>query len=94
MFSILYDNCLAYLSLCLEGSIQNCELIVEEWQAIHLVFNQTPLPPSISEIIPTIARLGGYLGRKNDSPPWSKIYFVYNDELYKLRVVLFNIACH
>ena len=63
------------MSLCLEGPIQNCELIVEEWQAIHLVLNQTPLPatsPSISEIIPMIARLGGYLGRKRAT--WSKIY--------------------
>jgi len=51
----------------------DCELIFEpeEWQAVHFVLNQTPLPPtppSISELIPMIAQLGGYLGRKHDSP--------------------------
>lgn len=52
----------------------DCEFIFtkEEWQAVHLVLNQTPppsSPPSISEIIPMIARLGGHLGRKHDGEP-------------------------
>jgi len=52
----------------------DCEFIFtkEEWQAVHLVLNQTPppsSPPSISEIIPMIARLGGHLGRKHDGDP-------------------------
>jgi len=44
----------------------------EEWQAVHFVVNQTPLPsspPPMSEMLSMIARLGGYLGRKHDGPP-------------------------
>lgn len=51
----------------------------EEWQAVYLVLNQTPLPltpPTISEMIPMIARLGGYLGRKHDSPPGPKSIWI------------------
>jgi hypothetical protein len=52
----------------------DCEFIFtkEEWQAIHLVMNQTPLPsspPPLSEMLSMIARLGGHLGRKHDGPP-------------------------
>ena len=59
----------------------DCELVFEpeEWQAVYLVLNQTPLPPtppSISEIIPMIARLGGYLSRKHDSPPGPKAMWI------------------
>ena len=59
----------------------DCEFIFtrEEWQAVHLVLNQTSLPsipPKISEIIPMIARLGGHLGRKNDSPPGPKSIWI------------------
>ncbi|MDM8560365.1 IS4 family transposase [Thiotrichales bacterium HSG14] len=55
-----------------------CEFIFtkEEWQAVHLVLNQTPLPsipPSLGEIIPMIGRLGGHLGRKCDGHPESQI---------------------
>jgi len=51
----------------------------EEWQAVHFVLNQTPLPPtppSISELISMIAQLGGYLGRKHDSPPGPKAIWI------------------
>lgn len=59
----------------------DCELIFEpeEWQAVHFVLNQTqlpPTPPSISELIPMIAQLGGYLGRKHDSPPGPKAIWI------------------
>lgn len=59
----------------------NCELIFtkEEWQAVHLVLNQTPLPslpPSLGEIIPMIGRLGGHLGRKHDGPPGPKSIWI------------------
>jgi hypothetical protein len=59
----------------------DCELIFtsEEWQAVYLVLNQTPLPPTpptISELTPMIARLGGYLGRKHDSPPGPKSIWI------------------
>jgi hypothetical protein len=59
----------------------DCELIFDskEWQAVHLVLNQTPLPlipPSIGEIIPMIGRLGGHLGRKHDGPPGPKSIWI------------------
>jgi len=52
----------------------DCEFIFtkEEWQAVHLVMNQTPLPsspPALSEILSMIACLGGHLGRKHDGSP-------------------------
>jgi hypothetical protein len=74
----------------------DCELIfaVEEWQAIHLVLNQTPLPetsPSISEIIPMIARLGGYLGRKNDGPPGPKSIWIGLQRMRDFVLILYAI---
>jgi len=52
----------------------DCEFIFtkEEWQAVHLVLNQTALPtspPTLGEFIRMLARLGGHLGRKHDGPP-------------------------
>ncbi|MDM8565388.1 IS4 family transposase [Candidatus Halobeggiatoa sp. HSG11] len=72
----------------------DCELLfaVEEWQAIHLVLNQTPLPttsPSIGEIIPMIARLGGYLGRKNDGPPGPKSIWIGLQRMRDFVLILY-----
>lgn len=52
-----------------------CTVILEEeeWQAL-LAFalktpNPPPKPPTLQEAVYMIARLGGYMGRKNDGPP-------------------------
>ncbi len=59
----------------------DCEFIFtrDEWQAVYLVMHQTPLPkspPSLSEMLDQIARLGGHLGRKHDGPPGAKSIWI------------------
>jgi len=59
----------------------NCEVVFEkeEWQALYLVVKRLPLPeipPSLGEVVLMIASLGGYLGRKHDSPPGPKALWV------------------
>ncbi len=49
----------------------------KEWKAAYAAINKTvhppPTTPTIQEMIIIIARLGGYLNRKNDPPPGSKV---------------------
>lgn len=44
-----------------------------EWKSVYKVLNKgfklPDKPPSLSEFITMVARLGGYLNRKNDPPP-------------------------
>ncbi len=48
-----------------------------EWKAAYAAINKTLHPPSIiptiQEMMIIIARLGGYLNRKNDPPPGAKV---------------------
>lgn len=57
----------------------SCEVILEtqEWQALHRVVNRTKTlpsqPPTLQEAVRLLARLGGFLGRKNDGEPGVKV---------------------
>jgi hypothetical protein len=59
----------------------SCDIIFEkeEWQAIYLVIHNK-IPPEISpplqEMVSMLARLGGHLNRKNDSPPGAKVLWI------------------
>lgn len=48
-----------------------------EWKAAYAAINKTvhfpPTTPTVQEMIVIIARLGGYLNRKNDPPPGAKV---------------------
>ena len=51
-----------------------CDTVLspEEWQSVYTIVQKKPLPkkvPTLGEMIPMIASLGGYLGRKSDGPP-------------------------
>lgn len=59
----------------------NCEIIFEkeEWQAICLMSGKSTLakkPPSLQDITIQLAMSGGYLNRKQDSPPGVKTLWI------------------
>ena len=52
----------------------SCEAVFEEaeWKAVYVIAKRTPAPkkpPTLGAMIPMIAGMGGYLGRKGDGPP-------------------------
>lgn len=57
----------------------SCEILLQrfEWQALYCRANGTTKlpkkPPTLGEAILWIAKLGGYLGRKNDLPPGATV---------------------
>lgn len=74
----------------------DCEFIFtrKEWQAVHLVLNQSPLPsipPPLSEMILMIGRLGGHLGRKRDGPPGPKSIWILFPRMRDFVLVLDSI---
>lgn len=60
---------------------QSCDVVFEkeEWQAIYLhAYNMAPpeSPPNLQKIVSALAKLGGYLNRKHDSPPGAKVLWI------------------
>lgn len=58
-----------------------CEAVLspDEWQAVYTIVKRQPPPeqaPSLGEMLPLIASLGGYLGRKHDGPPGPKAMWI------------------
>ncbi len=58
-----------------------CEAVLspDEWRAVYHIVQRRPPPakvPSLGEIIPLIASLGGYLRRKHDGPPGPKSMWI------------------
>jgi hypothetical protein len=57
----------------------NCEIVLEkhEWQSLYCMINKTPIPPEnppkLKDAVLMLARLGGFLGRKNDGEPGVKV---------------------
>jgi hypothetical protein len=52
----------------------SCEAVftVAEWKSVYAITQRTAVPktpPTLGELIPLIASLGGYLGRTKDGPP-------------------------
>lgn len=62
------------LKLGRECPQMSCDTVFSEaeWKSVYVVANGTAAPktpPTLEVIIPMIAALGGYLGRKHDGPP-------------------------
>jgi len=58
-----------------------CDAIFSEaeWKSVYVIAYQKPAPktpPTLAVIIPLIAGLGGYLGRKHDGPPGPKTMWI------------------
>jgi Transposase DNA-binding/Transposase Tn5 dimerisation domain len=58
-----------------------CDAVLSEaeWKSVYrVVTNKKPpgVPPSLGEMLPLIAELGGYLGRKHDGPPGPKAIWI------------------
>jgi hypothetical protein len=56
----------------------SCDVVFEphEWQSVYAVLTKKPIPerpPSLQSVIVMIAKLGGFLGRKSDGYPGSKV---------------------
>lgn len=57
----------------------SCEVLLQrfEWQALYCRANETmklpKRPPTLGQAVLWIAKLGGYLGRKNDRPPGATV---------------------
>jgi hypothetical protein len=80
----------------------SCEVILakHEWQALYFYINKNSSipknPPTAYEAIRLIAKLGGFLGRKNDGEPgmttiwrgWNKL-----TELSELLIILRRNTC-
>ena len=50
-----------------------------EWKSVYVIANHKSAPktpPTLGEIIPWIAGMGGYLGRKHDGPPGPKTMWI------------------
>jgi hypothetical protein len=51
----------------------------DEWKSVYTIVKKKPAPqkpPKLSEMIPMIASLGGYLGRDSDGPPGPKTMWI------------------
>ena len=58
-----------------------CDLVFDEdeWKSVYVIVTGKQPPsqaPSLGEMIETIAKLGGYLGRKHDGPPGPKTLWI------------------
>jgi hypothetical protein len=59
----------------------SCEAVFTEaeWKSVYVIAQQKPAPqaaPSLGEMVPLIASLGGYLGRSQDGPPGPKTMWI------------------
>lgn len=59
----------------------SCEAVFTEaeWKSVYVIAQQRPAPPtapSLGEMVPLIASLGGYLGRPQDGPPGPKTMWI------------------
>lgn len=74
LYIIVAWRVLHVLKLGRECPEMSCEAVFTEaeWKSVYVIANRTAAPkkaPSLGTIIPMIASMGGYLGRKNDGPP-------------------------
>jgi Transposase DNA-binding/Transposase Tn5 dimerisation domain len=74
MYLIVAWRVLYVLMMGRECPLLSCDVVLSEaeWKSVWVISNETPAPrtpPTLAEIIPMIAGLGGYLGRKQDGPP-------------------------
>jgi hypothetical protein len=81
MYLIVAWRVLYLLMLGRECPAMSCAAVLSEaeWKAVYVIAKCKPAPkkpPRIAEIIPLIAGLGGYLGRKHDGPPGPKTMWI------------------
>jgi hypothetical protein len=81
MYLIVAWRVLYVLKLGRECPDMRCDAIFSEaeWQSVYVIANRKPAPktpPSLSVIIPMIAGMGGYLGRKHDGSPGPKTMWI------------------
>jgi hypothetical protein len=81
MYLIVAWRVLYVLKLGRECPDMRCDAIFSEaeWQSVFVIANRTTAPktpPSLKVIIPLIAGMGGYLGRKHDGPPGPKTMWI------------------
>lgn len=81
VYLIVAWRVLHLLHLGLECPDMPCDAVLspEEWRSVYVIVKQQPLPkstPTLGEMIPLIASLGGYLGRKHDGPPGPKAMWI------------------
>jgi hypothetical protein len=71
----------------------SCTVVLKkhEWQSLWCMANQNPNPPkeapSLQEAVRMIARLGGFMGRKNDGSPGTKVLWRGLRRLYDIASV-------
>lgn len=78
----------------------SCDAVLTEaeWKSIYVIAKQMPAPntpPPLGEIIPLIASLGGYLGRKQDGPAGPKTMWIGMQRMrdFALAWTAFTIKC-
>jgi hypothetical protein len=81
MYLIVAWRVLHVLKLGRECPHMSCDVIFSEaeWKSVYVIALQKPAPtkpPTLSVILPLIAGLGGYLGRKHDGPPGPKTTWI------------------
>lgn len=81
MYLIVAWRVLYVLKLGRECPDLQCDVIFTEaeWKSVYVIATHTAAPktpPTLAEIIPIIASLGGYLGRKHDGPPGPKTMWI------------------
>lgn len=77
LYLVIAWRVLFTLMLGRAGPDLDCEVVFDrqEWRAAYIVIKRCPPPlepPRLGEIVRLVASLGGYLGRKHDSPPGPK----------------------
>jgi hypothetical protein len=81
MYLIVAWRVLYVLKLGRECPEMSCDAIFSEaeWKSVYVITQGKPAPktpPSLKEMIPMIAGMGGYLGRKHDGPPGPKTMWI------------------
>lgn len=81
MYLIVAWRVLYVLKMGRECPQMRCDAIFTEaeWQSVYVIANQKPAPktpPTLAVILPLIAGMGGYLGRKHDGPPGPKTMWI------------------
>lgn len=81
MYLIVAWRVLYILMLGRECPERSCAAVLSEaeWKAVYVIATGKPAPtkpPRLAELIPLIAGLGGYLGRKQDGPPGPKTMWI------------------
>lgn len=81
MYLIVAWRVLYVLKLGRECPDLGCDAIFTEaeWKSVYVIATKKPAPkkpPTLKVILPMIAGLGGYLGRKKDGPPGPKTMWI------------------